>query len=123
MITGRIDENLEARLAIEILTQEQTHVVEFLLDTGFNGFLAIPMTLVDRLGLPLGEVQRGITADGRTGYFDTVRVDIVWNSRRVHLHAQVLDEPLIGVRLLRGFELNAIWTPNNLFTLNLFGSC
>lgn len=102
MITGRIDENLEARLALEIFTHERTHEVEFLLDTGFNGFLSLPIPLVNRLKLPLGEVQRGITADGRTGYFDTVRVVIIWNSRRLHLHAQVLEEPLIGVRLLRG---------------------
>ena len=79
MIIGKIDENLEARIELRVISGEQTHRVEFLVDTGFNGYLALPMSLVSSLELPLGEVQGGITADGRIGFFDTVRVQIIWH--------------------------------------------
>lgn len=117
MIIGKIDENLEARIELQVISGEQTHGVEFLVDTGFNGYLALPMSLVSRLELPLGEVQRGITADGRIGFFDTVRAQIIWHDQPLSLHAQVLDEPLIGARLLHGHELNAIWIPNGVIRL------
>lgn len=119
MIIGRIDNNLEARIELQILTSDETHGIEFLVDTGFNGFLALPMSLVSRFGLRLGEVQRGITADGRTGFFDTVQVQIIWHHKLLLLHAQVLDEPLIGTRLLQGHELNAKWQPEGKFTLEI----
>lgn len=112
MIIGKIDDNLEARIKLQVISGEQSHGVEFLVDTGFNGYLALPMSLVSRLNLPLGEVQRGITADGRIGFFDTVRVQIVWHDQTLSLHAQVLDEPLIGARLLHGHEMKAIWIPD-----------
>jgi len=117
MIVGRIDANLEAKIAVKIIVSDRNHDIDFLVDTGFNGFIASPMTVVESLGLQLGEVQRGITADGRSGYFDTVRVTIIWNKEAIQLHAQVLDEPLIGTRLLRGYALDAAWLPGDAFTL------
>ncbi len=74
MITGRIDQNLEARVELQLVGESETVDVEFLVDTGFNGYLAVSPTLLTRLDLQLGAVQRGMTADGRVGFFDTVEV-------------------------------------------------
>lgn len=101
MIVGQIDKNLEARIGIEVFAHGKLNEVGCIIDTGFNGFLALPMTIVDGFELQLGVVQSGITADGRAGYFDTV----------IDLQAQVLDEALIGTRLLRGLRLDADWLP------------
>lgn len=109
MITGHIDENLEARVALQIVHKDGGEDVEFLIDTGFNGYLAVSPSLVERLDLQLGAVQRGITADGRAGFFDTVEVKVIWHDQLRTLRAQVLDEPLIGTRLLDGNELTADW--------------
>lgn len=118
MIQGRIDENYEARVTLEILAgQGLQHSVEFLVDTGFNGFLALPMSLVKSLDLRLGGVQRGQTADGRLGFFDTVLAEFLWHGQPLQVHAQVLDEPLIGTRLLRGHEVHATWVPGGGFSL------
>jgi hypothetical protein len=57
----------------------------------------------------LGAVQRGITADGRTGFFDTVEVQVIWHGRPLVLRAQVLDETLLGTRLLNGNEFVVNW--------------
>jgi clan AA aspartic protease len=117
MITGRIDENFEARIEVQILHEDLTEAVEFLVDTGFNGYIAIPLLLVERFDLRLGAVQTGITADGRTGFFDTVEVQIIWHRRPLMLTAQVLDEPLIGTRLLAENELFANWRVGGEFRL------
>jgi clan AA aspartic protease len=109
MITGKIDENLEARMTLRVCQHDRHEDVEFLVDTGFNGFIAIPISLVRRLRLQLGAVQSGITADGRSGYFDTVSIELLWHEVPISVLAQVLDEPLIGTRLLLGNSLSADW--------------
>jgi clan AA aspartic protease len=109
MITGKIDENFEPRMTLRVRQHDRHEDVEFLVDTGFNGFIAIPISLVRRLRLQLGAVQSGITADGRSGYFDTVSIELLWHEVPISVRAQVLDEPLIGTRLLRGNSLSADW--------------
>jgi len=117
MIEGRIDNNLEARIKLQVLTADGHEDVEFLVDTGFNGFVAIPMSLVQRFNLNLGAVQSGVTADGRAGYFDTVSIELLWHGTPISLRAQVLDEPLIGTRMLQGNALSADWIANGFFQL------
>lgn len=109
MITGRIDENLEARIVLPVVVGDTTTDVELLLDTGFSGFLAVSALLVQQCDLPLRTVQRGLTADGRVTFFDTVDVRVIWNRKTRLIRAQVLDEALIGTRLLAGHSLQADW--------------
>lgn len=118
MIEGIIDENLEARIELRVSTDEGHQVVKFLVDTGFNGFAAIPMSLVRKLNLTLGAVQSGVTADGRAGYFDTVSINLLWYGVPLSVRAQVLDEPLIGTRLLSGSSLSAQWVAGGLFQVS-----
>jgi clan AA aspartic protease len=119
MITGYIDENLEARTKLQVVHLDNARDVDFLVDTGFNGYLAINESLMKQLGLQPGAVQRGITADGRLGFFDTVEVQIIWHERPLVLLAQILDEPLIGTRLLAGNELFADWNIGGQFRVVL----
>lgn len=117
MIVGAIDPNLDARIELEIVIECERKKVECVLDTGFNGFLSLPMPLVNKLGLKLGAVQSGITADGKSGYFDTVRTTILWLDEEKSFQAQVLDEALIGTRLLRGLRMEADWISNGVLRL------
>ena len=68
--------------------------------------LYAPFTLGGLRTLPGGEV---VTADGRAGIFQTVHVPVIWHGHSKTLRAQVMNEPLIGVRLLKGSELFANW--------------
>lgn len=111
MIEGTIDKNGEALVDLDIQIDDSTHSIPFLIDTGFNGFLAVPMRLVNQFGLRLSDVQQGVTADGRTSYFDTVQVTVIWHGVPLTVQAQVLDEPLIGTRLLRGCRMKVDWVP------------
>ena len=109
MIVGRVDGNIEARVTLSILNRGSKEDLLFLVDSGFNGYLAIPEAVVRQLNLPLATVQRGATADGRVSYFDTVDVCVVWDDKPTNVRAQVLDEPLIGTRMLRGFDMQVRW--------------
>tara|TARA_R110002049_G_scaffold300015_1_gene490556 strand:+ start:9283 stop:9648 length:366 start_codon:yes stop_codon:yes gene_type:complete len=117
MIEGRIDANFEAVVGLDVRVGDELKRESFLVDTGFNGFVAVPQTLVNRLGLALLDVQEGVTADGRIGYFDTVELTIVWHEREITVQAQILDEALIGTRLLRGSRICADWIRDGQFRI------
>ena len=119
MIVGEIDANLEARVTLSLVHKERSLNVLFLVDSGFNGFLAVPQSVVSQLSLPLATVQKGVTADGRVSYFDTVDVCVIWGDRPKNIRAQVLDEPLIGTRLLSGHDMQARWEGGGEFRLSL----
>lgn len=72
MINGRINSNLDAIVELGISNAAVVHKQQFIVDTGFNGFIAVPQSLVDRLGLLLRDVQLGIAADGHANFFHTV---------------------------------------------------
>jgi len=117
MIEGRIDARLEAVIDLDVRLGDKLKRENFLVDTGFNGFIAVPQTMVDRLGLVLLDVQEGITADGRLGYFDTVEIAVLWHGRELTVQSQILDEALIGTRLLRGSRIRADWVRDGQFQI------
>lgn len=119
MIVGEIDANFEARVTLSLIHKERSLDLQFLVDSGFNGYLAVPQSAVNQLSLPLATVQRGATADGRVSYFDTVDVGVIWDDQTKVIRAQVLDEPLIGTRMLRGHDLQARWEVGGNFRLSL----
>ena len=67
MIEGEVDGSLDARVELLLLHDDQQLRVSFLVDSGFNGYLAVSEAVVRQLNLPLATVQRGSTADGRHG--------------------------------------------------------
>lgn len=117
MIKGWIDSNLDAIIELSIQQGGVVHNQRFIVDTGFNGFVAVPQSLANQLGLKLMDVQEGITADGRAGFFDTVEITVVWHDEALTIQAQILDEALIGTRLLRGSRISADWIRNGVFQL------
>lgn len=68
MLTGTVSDDLQAWIAIEILAPYgQTRNIEAVLDTGFNGELALPATTIRQLGLPEDIRRPAVTATGRQG--------------------------------------------------------
>jgi len=121
MMNGRIDASFEAHLELAIQLEDELKRESFLVDTGFNGFIAVSQAMVEHLGLALLDVQEGVTADGRTGYFDTVQITVLWHGRELTVRAQILDEALIGTRLLRGSRVRAEWVRDGQFQVEPIG--
>ncbi len=93
MITGTINADREATIRLMVRGpggQEQE--IEAVIDTGFNGFLTLPPTVVTTLGLPRLGRGRAILANGSQDLFDVYEVTVLWgrtaarrgNRRRRH---------------------------------------
>ena len=105
MLTGRVSLYLQARLAVEILDQDgQPHPVEVLLDTGFNGELALPPRTIRQLELPpKGDQQKAELANGEVVQFSLYTATILWNGRPRRVDVIETDgDPLLGMTLLQG---------------------
>ena len=107
MIEGFVNANFEAVVTIPLLGPAgQTREVAAVVDTGFNGYLTLPPTLVAELGLPVVGDGEAVLADGSEATFDVYGVTAVWDghSRYVETAAVGLDA-LVGMMLLDGNSL------------------
>src|SRR5437867_9599171 len=107
MITGVVNARREAILTITLRTlagQEQS--IDAVIDTGFNGSLTLPISLITNLGLPLYGQRRVILGDGSTRILDVYEVIVLWDGqpRNVLVNASGAT-PLVGMNLMYGYEL------------------
>lgn len=105
MLTGRISLDLQARLSVEILDQYgQPHPVEVLLDTGFNGSLALPPRTIRQLELPPKDEQQDVElANGETDRLSLYVGIVLWNGRPRRVDVIETDsDSLLGMALLQG---------------------
>jgi clan AA aspartic protease len=80
--------------------------IDAIVDTGYTGSLTLPTSIVNALGLPKRAVGSATMADGSIRSFDIHAVEIEWDgSSREVLTSAVGREPLLGMRLLEGYEL------------------
>lgn len=104
MLTGTVSDELQAWVTVEILDSNgQSHPVEVVLDTGFNGDLALPATIIRQLGL-LEDIRRpAVTATGDRVILMTFRATVLWNGQSLSVQVVEADsEPLLGMELLLG---------------------
>ena len=80
--------------------------IEAVVDTGYTGWLTLPRAIITELGLPWRTVGRGILADGSVSVFDVYQGKVLWDGRVRPVFVDEFDAtPLVGMALLRGFEL------------------
>jgi clan AA aspartic protease len=80
--------------------------VEAVIDSGFTGTLTLPPALIATLGLPWRSVDSATLADGSSCVFQVYVGKLVWDGKvRTILVAEAEADPLVGMRLLRGYEL------------------
>ena len=102
MIEGFVNANFEAVVTIPLLGPAgQTREVAAVVDTGFNGYLTLPPTLVAELGLSVVGAGQAILADGSEASFDVYGVTVVWDSQPRYVEtAAVGIDGLVGMMLL-----------------------
>lgn len=104
MIAGIVTARREARLSLTVLgPRQQEQRVEFVIDTGFNGALTLPGTVIHTLRLqPLG-ARPVVLGDGSTAILKLYRARLLWHeSERALLVLQADGDPLLGMALLDG---------------------
>ena len=106
MITGVVKSG-EGRIRIKVkglrgLEQE----VEAVIDTGYTASLTLPSAIVAALGLRWRSMDRFALADGSECIFDVYVAKVHWDGKvRTILVDETDADPLVGMRLLRGYEL------------------
>ena len=110
MIKGKISDNGSPLIEIRVIGSRADITVEGVLDTGFDGYLCLPVTTAVSLGLELIKLENAELADG------TILEDEPVFSGRMEWDSDVIDvnivltksaDTLLGTDLLRGMEVGS----------------
>jgi clan AA aspartic protease len=106
MIAGKMKGD-EGRVRLKIRgARGKTREIEAVIDTGYTGALTLPSEIIVALGLRWQSLDRGILADGSECLFDVFEAKVDWDGKVRRILVDEADtEPLLGMRLLRGYEL------------------
>jgi predicted aspartyl protease len=109
MLIGRIDERFEATLRLVAgnfvgAAERQSIVIDAIVDTGFTGFLSLPLASIQQLGLTYYGSEDGFLGDGNLCTFDMYKGMVIWDGEwRVDINAAETTS-LVGMSLLRGYR-------------------
>ena len=108
MIEGVVNAAREAVVTLHLQEPAgQTRDIEAVVDTGYSGFLTLPTTLVDELGLPFAYMGQAILANDAQVDFDVHYVTVLWDGQPRDIEADATGStPLVGMLLLDRHNLN-----------------
>jgi clan AA aspartic protease len=121
MMQGFVSQNCEAIMPIVVgYDNKPTQLVEALIDTGFTGFLSLPLSMIESLGLPWIFSDSVTLGDGSEVIFQMYRATVIWDGRfKVVDVAASESEPLLGMSLLYGFKLQVEAIERGTVTINV----
>jgi clan AA aspartic protease len=107
LIQGQVSPDQEAIISLEVQdAQGGSVIVSAVVDTGFNGSLTLPASVIQTLSLQLQGTRDALLADGSSLRLDTHRGTVIWDGRlRVIQILAAEGGPLVGMHLMRGYEL------------------
>jgi clan AA aspartic protease len=108
VITGIVNARRDALITIEIEDSDGgRHEIDAVIDTGFNRFLMLPMTVIDSLGLRRLFRERAELGDGSIRLLSVYRAFLYWDGarRKVDVHAADAGSAFVGMALLDGYEV------------------
>jgi len=108
MITGIVTADREATIRLVVRGPAgQKQKIEAVIDTGFDGWLTLPPSLITQLRLLWRRRGEAVLADGRETFFDIYEAAVVWDRRGRRIPVDEADTtPLVGMALLDGYHLN-----------------
>jgi clan AA aspartic protease len=108
MMQGWVNQNCEAMLPIVVgHSNAPKQMVEALIDTGFSGFLSLPLSMIESLELPWIFSDSVMLGDGSEVIFEMYQATVIWDGKfKVVDVAASESEPLLGMSLLYGFKLH-----------------
>lgn len=103
MIIGRITKNQEAIVELEVVGSNRQEKIEAVIDTGYDGFLTLPIKLINRLGLRQAGYRQAILGDGNMVVLELYRAKALWHGKEREVPVLRTDGgPLVGMALLYG---------------------
>ena len=123
MIYGRIIEGKATIPVIFRLPSQPDFSVDFVIDTGFNDYLTLPIQAVGAMNLPLYSSIPARLADGSEALLSVHSATIIWDD--VEKVVPILAsgyKPLLGVALMEGYHLEIDFQDNGLVSLEKISS-
>jgi len=113
MKRGVVNDDLEPRVALTFVSSTGRRVVtEVVVDTAFEGFVALPRRIVRLLRRFKRGTVRTLLADNSESRTDYYVCTVIWNGRSRNVQVLVMDgNPLLGTGLLRDHSLDINFVP------------
>jgi predicted aspartyl protease len=106
MMQGRVNQRCEATLLIAVKNVETTQMVDTVIDTGFSGFLTFPSETISTLGFSWEGRDVATLGDGTFCTFEVYIGLVIWDGQYREIYINESETvPLIGMQLLRGYDL------------------
>jgi clan AA aspartic protease len=107
MITGVVTDDRQAIVHLTVHGPAgQEKEIEAIIDTGFDGSLSLPSSIVVQLGLLWRQRGRALLADGTESVFDIYEAIVDWDGKARRIAVDEAETiPLVGMSLLEGYEL------------------
>lgn len=107
MIHGIVTSDYEAVISLVVIgSMGQREPIEAVVDTGFDGWLSLPRSLINELELPWKHQASALLGDGSQCDFDVHGGTILWDRKQRLVSIDASDTtPLVGMRLLEGWEM------------------
>ncbi|MCZ8127534.1 MAG: clan AA aspartic protease [Microcystis sp. LE19-114.1B] len=108
MMMGSLNSRREAIIQFVVLGENhQRQAIKAVIDTGYSGFLTLPSAIITTLGLTWYMEEEGILGDGSLCMFNVFETTVIWDGqiKSIEINESETD-PLVGMGLLDGYELN-----------------
>ena len=124
MITGVVNANREAVIRLRVYgVGGQEQEFEAVIDTGFTGFLTLPSATIAALGFAFAGRQQVILGDGSVELVDVYTGTVEWDGQQRLIEIDAADtDPLVGMSLIYGYELNVQAVDGGMVTLRRFAA-
>jgi clan AA aspartic protease len=92
--------------------------IDAVIDTGFTGFLSLPLSVITELDLPWHYRDIGTLGDGGEVVFEIYKASVIWDGQNQVIDVAASDsDPLVGMSLLYGFKLQIETVEGGLVTI------
>jgi clan AA aspartic protease len=119
MMQGYINQNYEAMLSLVVRNGDKLKSITAVIDTGFTGFLSLPIATIRELELSWSYRDRATLGDGSEVLFDIYDGMVIWGGQYREIEINAAEtEPLIGMSLLRGYRLQVDTVQGGLVTIS-----
>jgi len=107
MMHGIVNQNGEATIRLVVGNGNgQRQMIDAVIDTGFTGFLTLPLTVITNLNLQLYSREDGTLGDGSVCIFDVYRGFVIWDGEWKRIDVNAAETvPLVGMSLLYGYRM------------------
>jgi clan AA aspartic protease len=118
MIYGRLIDGRAIAPVIFRLPGQPDFSLDFVIDTGFNGYLTLPSQAVNAMNLPLYSSTSIRLADGSEALSAIYLATVVWDDiEKVVLILASGYKPLLGTKMMEGYHLEIDFEDNGLISL------